>query len=181
MGENPDYICSTIKKTLISLCVFPIVALIIGRCLLKKILVFEFTLLGLLTWLGYFVEERCIFRLRQWMLSRSETTLRKRHLDQSSSIKMSAMTHVAIFVQQTWKALKRKTNIFYMGVLLLKILYIWFFFDSNYKKSQSFLKSYNSRCIFSVLLRWANAIKVWANAIKCPINTNTNKNRFLIP
>ena len=25
-----------------------------------------------------------------------------------------------------------------------------------------------SRCIFSVLLRWANAIKVWANAIKMP-------------
>ena len=36
-----------------------------------------------------------------------------------------------------------------------------------------------SRCSFFMLLRRANAIKAWANAIK--ISTNTNKNGFLLP
>ena len=38
-----------------------------------------------------------------------------------------------------------------------------------------------SRCIFSVLLRWANAIKVCANAIKMPDQHKYEKNGALLP
>ena len=33
-------------------------------------------------------------------------------------------------------------------------------------RANPFLETHGSRCIFSVLLRGVNAIKVWANAIK---------------